>query len=570
MTRIHSGIRIPSRALAATLALAVALALAGCAALTGATAPAPAPAESLPMTSNAEVSYYYLAFEDARNNGRVDEAARALNKLLALAPSARIYLEGANFLWRAGRANEARDLLKSALEKFPDQREIYLTLATTYYAEKRYADAVVTLHDYLNRHPEDIAARQESGAILIESKQFAEALDVLTAIPKDKRTPIVLYYMAKANAGLGKTRQALGLLRSAVLEDPSFMEAWVELAYLYEVDGDYVQAEKTYGRLLELGETSDEVWLRLITLNLKLNNPDKALSLYRRGPSDPDFALEAAGRFLDEKFYDQAAQILEPLAAAKTPPTRLWFSLAIIAFEGKGDAEKALTYLAKVPENDPSFEQAVRFRINLLSQTGKHAEALALVEEGKRRLPDKGAYWLLQSSVQEAAGNLAEAKATLDEALAKWPQDTDLLYALGIILDKLKQPEAGIAAMERIIAINPDHADALNYVGYTLADQKKDLDRALLLIKKALEIKPDSGYIVDSLAWAYFRMGKLDQAWEEIQRAVVLAEADPTIWEHYGDLAAAKGLKDKAREGYRRSLKLAPGNATVRAKLEAL
>lgn len=557
----------PIRALGATLVLGAALALgAGCA-VTGQAPPAPAPA---PVTPGAEATYHYLVFEDARNKGRVDEAARALERLLALAPSARIYLEGANFLWRAGRMDEARSLLKKGLAEFPDQRELSLTLATTYYAEKRYADAVLTLRDHLARHPDDLAARQESGAILLESKQFAEALDMLSAIPRESRTPLVLYYTAKANAGLGKTRQALGLLRSAVKEDPSFLEAWVEMAFLHEVEGDYVQAEKTYGRLLELGETSDEVWLRLITLNLKLNSPDKALSLYRRGPSDPGFALEAATRFLDEKFYDQAAEILTPLAATRNPPVRLWFSLAVLAFEGRADAEGALAHLEKVPENDPNFAQAFRFRIHLLSQSGKKDAALALVAEGRRRHPDQGQYWLLQSQVEEAAGDLAAARATLAQATETWPQDTELLYALGIVLDKLQDPDAGIAAMERIIALNPDHADALNYVGYTLADRRQDLDRALVLIRKALELKPDSGYIVDSLAWAYFRLGRLDQAWEEIQRAVALADADPTIWEHYGDLAAAKGLKDKAREGYRRSLKLAPDNAAVRAKLEAL
>ncbi|MEW5772026.1 MAG: tetratricopeptide repeat protein [Thermodesulfobacteriota bacterium] len=554
----------------AALILCAFLALgAGCALPGQAPRPQP-PAPAAPFTPGAEAAYHYLVFEDARNNGRVDEAARALDRLLALAPSSRIYLEGANFLWRAGKIPEARDLLKKGLDQFPDQRELYLTLATTYYAEKRYDDAVATLQEYLVRHPEDMASRQESGAILIESKQFAAALDVLSAIPKESRNTIVLYYMAKANAGLGKTRQALSLLRAAVKEDPSFQEAWVELAFLYEMDGDYVQAEKTYGRLLELGETSDEVWLRLITLNLKLNNPDKALSLYRRGPSDTDFSLEAAGRFLDEKFYDQAAEILEPLAQAQNPPVRVWFSLAVLAFEGRADSEKALDFLEKVPTDDPSYEQAFRFRIHLLSQSGKKDAALALVSEGKRRSPGKAHYWLLESQVQELSGDLAAARTTLEQASEKWPQDTELLYGLGIVLDKLKDPEAGIAAMERIIAINPDHADALNYVGYTLADQGKDLERALVLIRKAMDLKPESGYIVDSLAWAYYRMGKLDQAWEEIQRAVVLADTDPIIWEHYGDLALAKGLKDKAREGYRRSLKLDPDNAAVRAKLEAL
>jgi len=558
-----------SSALAALLALCAALTLAAGCAFMGQTPPPP-PAPPAPFTPGAATTFYYLAFEDARNNGRVDEAARALDKLLDLAPSAPIYLEGANFLWRAGRPADARALLKKGLEQFPDQRELSLTLATTYYAEKRYADAVLTLRDYLSRHPGDVAALQESGAILIESKQYAEALDVLNSIPKESRTPLVLYYLAKANAGLGKNRQALGLLRAAVKADPSFLEAWVELAFLYEMDGDYVQAEKTYERLIELGETSDEVWLRLITLNLKLNNPGKALSLYQRGPSSTDFALEAASRFLDEKFYDQAEEILAPLAAAKNPPARVWFTLAVLAFEGRGDAEKAIGYLRKVDKSDPSFEQAFRFRIHLLSQTGRKAEALALVAEGKQRHPDNSQYWLLESQVHEQSGDLAAARSILEQASARWPQDTELLYGLGIILDRLKDPAAGIAIMERIIALNPDHADALNYVGYTLADQKKDLDRALVLIRKALELKPDSGYIVDSLAWAYFRQGNLDQAWAEIQRSVLLTDNDPTIWEHYGDLALAKGLKDKARDGYRRSLKLAPDNAAVRAKLEAL
>lgn len=553
-----------------TLALCFALAtLAGCAGLQ-APAPEAAPVERTPLSRDAEISYSYLTFEDARQNGRVEEAARALERLLALAPSPRIYLEGANFLWREGRMAEARELLKKGLASFPDHRDLYLTLATTYYAEKRYLDAVVTLQDYLGRHPDDHAARQESAAILIEAKQYAEALDVLSPIPKDSLNSILLYYMAKANAGLGKGRQARDLLRNAVREDPSFMEAWVELAYLYEMDGDYVQAEKTYARILEMGETSDEVWLRLITLNLKLNNPDKALELYRRGPADPDFALEAASRFLDEKFYDQAAKILDPLSQGNNPPQRIWFHLAVLAFEGRGDADKALACLENIHKDNPYYEQAFRFRIHLLSQTGKREAALALVEEGKRRAPDKSLFWLLEAQVDEQAKDFAASRRVLEAAAGKWPKDTDILYALGMVLDKLHETDAGIEVMERIIAINPDHADALNYVGYSLADRKRDMDRALVLIRKALELKPDSGYIVDSLAWAYYRMGKLDKAWEEIQRATLLNDEDSTIWEHYGDVALALGLKDKAREGFRRSLKLAPDNAVVRGKLGAL
>ena len=107
-------------------------------------------------------------------------------------------------------------------------------------------------------------------------------------------------------------------------------------------------------------------------------------------------------------------------------------------------------------------------------------------------------------------------------------------------------------------------------MGYTLAEEGRELDRAEVLIKKALEQSPDSGYILDSLAWVYFRQGKIKQAWEEIKRAVDVVD-DPVIWEHYGDIAAAAGHKKQARKGYESSLKLdSEHKDRINEKLDAL
>ncbi|WP_461210543.1 tetratricopeptide repeat protein [Desulfocurvus sp. DL9XJH121] len=551
--------------LLAALALA---ALGGCAQVT-APPPEPRPA-TWQLSQQAATTFYYLAYEDALRHKRTADALTALDELLKLAPSPTIYAEAAELNWREKRMGKARALLKEGLEAYPDSRELAVTLANTYYSEKRHDDAAAVMRDYLKRVPDDTTVHQDLALIYLDAKRYAEALDALGAIPEDQRTPMILYYEAKASSGLGLNHQAIAKLEAAVDRDPEFVEAWAELAYLHEVDKDYVAAEKVYTKLVEMGETATEVWLRLVNLNIKLNNPDKALALYRQGPSDLDFALEAATLFLDEKFFDQARAVLAPLPSGEDAPPRIWFYRALLAYEGDQDAARAIEYLEKVPVDDPHFHRAVRFRIHLLIDAERQDEARALIRTQQKAFPDEPDYWLLESSLAQNLGELPEARRILEQAVDKWPEDTELLYALGVILDKMNLRDQGIAVMERIITLDPEHADALNYVGYLLADNMRDLDRAQVLIAKALEVEPDNGYIIDSLAWLHFRRGRLDQAWEEIRRAVERVADDPTIWEHYGDIAKALGKADKAAEGYRNSLEVNPENQSAQDKLDSL
>lgn len=558
------------RTLFATLgALALAAFMAGCA-VQSTPAPEPDNPTVWQMAPNAATSYYYLAYEDARRAGRDEEAMNALEQLLELSPSPLIYLETANSYWRLGHMDKARATLKRGEELYPTSRDMAVTLANTYYAEKRHDDAVTTIRAYLKRVPEDTSAYVDLALIFLDGKRFAEALDSLEKIPAAKRDSSVLYYWAKASAGLGLNRQAISKLKQAVEMDPEFVEAWAELAYLYEVDKDYLAAEGIYHKLVEMGENANEIWLRLVNLSIKLNNPDKALSLYRQGPQDIEFALEAATLFLDEKFYEQARAILDPLPSDGNIPPKIWFYRALLAYEGDHNSEKALEYLSKIPVTDEHYHQAMRFRIHLLMDHERYAEARELILHQQKAHPDLSEYWLLESTLAQRQNDLSGARAVLEKALSRWPKDTDLLYSLGIVLDKMELHAQAMETMERIITQDPEHADALNFVGYVLADEGKNLDRAMVLISRALESEPDSGYIIDSLAWLYFRRGDNARAWEEIKRATERVSNDPTVWEHYGDIAAALGKLAKARDGYRKSLELNPDNNAVRAKLEKL
>jgi tetratricopeptide (TPR) repeat protein len=99
--------------------------------------------------------------------------------------------------------------------------------------------------------------------------------------------------------------------------------------------------------------------------------------------------------------------------------------------------------------------------------------------------------------------------------------------------------------LKKVIEINPKHADALNYLGYSYAERGINLEEAQSLIRRALELKPDSGYIMDSLGWAYFKLGKYDEALKHLLRAAELVKDDPLVLEHIGDVYKLMGIKER-------------------------
>jgi tetratricopeptide (TPR) repeat protein len=139
-----------------------------------------------------------------------------------------------------------------------------------------------------------------------------------------------------------------------------------------------------------------------------------------------------------------------------------------------------------------------------------------------------------------------------------------------VLFEKTGRFEDGIQQMQKILAINPDHADALNFVGYSYADRGIHLSKAEEMIKKALQLKPGSAYILDSLGWVYFRQNKLDQAIRYLMESTRLQPDDATINEHLGDAYVKAGQFKEAIEIYQKTLKLNPDSKTLPGKISDL
>ena len=531
----------------------------------------PAEPASAPASAEAEAIYSYLAYRELMLEDKKDLAAQALEQAIALRPTPELFLELGNLHWRASRFSDALLVLNQGLSLYPDSEALLSALAKTYASRGRFDDAVTVLDEFRKKRPELIELAHEAALYRIEQKQFGEAVDRLSQIPEKDVTPTTKYLLGRGFFGLELYDKAIAAYQQAVAADPEFYNAWVELGLTYEAQKNYIDAERVFAKLFEMGIGDQQILLRLIELNLKLNNPDQALSYVQQGGDDQALILEAANLLLNQDFYDHAAELLDPLSRENPIPKDALFFLAVLEYEGRDNPNKALTYLESIPASHQHYERSLIFRIHLLYRIDRKAEARELCLTAMTLFPRQPEFHIIMSEMHEFEKEYPQALDGLLKATGLWPDNTTILDRLGLIYDRMDHREQAMLMMEKVIAKDSEHAEALNYLGYTLAEQGRDLARAQLLIENALAVKPDNGYFVDSLAWVYFKQGKNKRAWLEIQRAVQLVDSDPVIWEHYGDIARALNLRSEARFGYGKALRLEGDNQeSVRGKLSQL
>jgi Tfp pilus assembly protein PilF len=151
--------------------------------------------------------------------------------------------------------------------------------------------------------------------------------------------------------------------------------------------------------------------------------------------------------------------------------------------------------------------------------------------------------------------NYTRAEEVLADALARFRDNEELYFNLAMIYDKTERFDAMIEALRKTLEVNPKNAEALNYLGYYYADKNINLQESRGLIERALALKPDDGYILDSYGWVLYRLGQYDQALEKLERAVSLSSEDPMLFEHLGDVYQALKKSEKALENWKRALK---------------
>ena len=524
-----------------------------------------------PLSREARATFAFLRYMHLLQNEQPEPALEALGEALELDPRPSLYLEKITTLWRSEQLPKALNAASQAREQFPDNQDLAVTQARLYQAMDQTGQAIGVLEKFLEHHSQDFETRSQLARLHMKNKEFGQALDVLKAIPEDERSASVHYLLAQAYTGLEDRDKTISHLEQATDLNPTFIKAWAELAYQYELDKDYSAAVKAYTKLLDLDSANQDIVSRIILLNLKLNNPDQALQVAGSAIQDPSFQLHAVGLFLQNDFYEQARQLINSMGIPSQDSDRFWFYKAILAYRADNDVDQALNHLEQIKPESKLYSRSLALRCQLYFEQGDQEQTLRLCRKGQELFPEQNDFWILESEIHINRNDLDQARQVLLQGLTQQDQSTSILFQLGVVEHEQGQVSQALEHMEKIIKIDPDHAAALNFIGYTLAEQGQDLDRAEILIKKALNLDPENGYYLDSLAWLYFKSGKLDQAWEAITTAVSKVKNDPIIWEHYADIASALQKFEQARQGYERALEHHPDDPKqIKDKLKSI
>lgn len=510
-------------------------------------------------------------------------AVQAPGRAGAAGPPAAVLAE-AYFLFLQARTLEERGDIPGATEAYrravalvPDSADLRAEFAAFHAGQGRAADAVSEAEAALRVDPAHGLAHRIMGLVQAAvSERIASPTDAASmrdeaighfeqAVEAGARDPLVQFTLGSLYVARGRFDRGIETLKRFLLDQPGYPDAMMLLAQAYGATGrtdeaiavledialparDDARPRELLGDLYEqAGRWADAagVWAAL---------GDRA------GPRAAFYRLRRATALANGGDLGAARAILVLVTEEAPAEVMAWSLLTQIDLRlGNVDAaEAAARQIRQVAPNDP------RGLLSLADVQAARGDLDGVVSTLEPRVnapaPDDlrdGMHGRLAGTMAAALfekGDLSRAVEVMEAARRRTPADDDLLYNLGTTYERADRGEDAEAAFRELIARAPGHADALNFLGYMLADQGEQLDEALGLIHRALEIEPDNPSYLDSLGWAYFRQGNYRLAREPLERAAAAMTTASIVQDHLGDLYFQLKLYREAAAAYDRAL----------------
>ena len=517
---------------------------------------------------------HYLASRHAESEGDMDVAADLLNLSLAADPDNPQLLQTSfDLMLNAGRIPEATDLAKR-LERADALNGV---------------DRVLLSLDRAKAGDFAAADRYLAG---IKGEGLAHFLN-----------PMLRAWTQLAIDGLDPAQKALAPLGEINGFQPLYE---LQLGLLNDVADKPLDAAKHYNKALA---SANEMAFRMVQLignfRLRQGHPDKAEALYagfeqgHRGSFlvEPLRKAAQAGRkpapivgaplqgmaeslfhlavLLQTEQSNDAALMLARLAIAARGDDPIYLSLLADILDGQSQNAAALAIYRQVPADAPYGWQAQIKIADELHKLGRDDEAIAALNKLIASRPDRSEAAIELGDILRAANRFTEAVKAYDTAIARIGKvpagEWSLYYFRGIALERSDQWPKAELDFKKALQLQPDQPYVLNYLGYTWVDKNMHLDEAMRMLQRAVDQKPDDGYIVDSLAWAYFRLGNYDKAVIYQEKAISLDPGDSVLNDHLGDIYWKLGRRDEARFQWQRALAFKPDAdriAPIQAKLQ--
>lgn len=474
--------------------------------------------------------------------------------------SSTIRLKQAEQMLGLSRVTEAKRLLEGI--KDLDTPEFYLLSGRVSALEMDLDTAVVSIDRALTLYEKqkDPSKIRETilmkVALLSDSRRFKDAIKTLQSFLRNEPDDEIAYYfLGKIYSMIEEKEKSKAAYSKALELRPQFATAAKALGLQYEVEGNLPNAIQTYQQALKSAQADLPLRQKLANLFLATENFAGALEHLRflasADPEDLYLQLKTALVHFKLEQFEEAEGILKRLVGKQNiSQDRVNFYLAAL-YEERGNFELAANHYKKVGlESEYFLDSRIQMAFLYGEKLHKFDRVPAVFNEAINQRPSMKELYLGLASFYESQNNLSNAILTMSRANEKIQGDEAVLFALGTYLDKHGQSDEGIIRMKEVLAINPNHAHAMNHIGYVYAEKKVNLGEAEKLLLKAVQIEPNNAFIVDSLGWLYHQKGDFKKAKEVLEKAVQLKKDEGIIMEHLADVYFKLGLHDLALKMY--------------------
>ncbi|MGA3087183.1 MAG: tetratricopeptide repeat protein [Terriglobales bacterium] len=419
--------------------------------------------------------------------------------------------------------------------------KLYSALGYTYEQQKQYKEAIDAYRHAIEMDRDNLDAIRGLAENLLNDGQADAALEqykvIADANPEDPQTYIRI---AEIYRKQGKFDLALDHLKKAESMVPDSFEVPYNIAAIYQAQGRYDEAVPILRELLKKTEKADG----------KYSNSEK---------SNRAVFLERLGSIYRDQGNNQAAvaDFREIIALGGDDDVERGYQNVIDTWREAKEWQKALETAKEAVQKLPGSRDLKMDLATQEADMGDPDQALKEVRAMLKGNADDLQVYLNLAQINTRLRRFSDAQQALDKAeqLASKTEDKQSVWFLrGSTFERERRYAEAEEQFKKVLASDPDHASTLNYLGYMLADQNMKLEEALGYIKRAVDLDPGNGAYLDSLGWAYFRLGKYEQAEDNLLKASQKINTDPTVLDHLGDLYQKTGRLKLAASNWERAL----------------
>lgn len=454
--------------------------------------------------------------------------------------------------------NEMGDTTRAAqvLSSVPDNSKsakLYSALGFTYEQQKQYKNAVEAYRHAIELDRDNLDAIRGLAQNLLNDGQPDAALEqykvIADANPEDAQTYVRI---AEIYRKQGKYDTALENLKKAESMVQDSIEVPYNIAAIYQAQGRFDEAVQVMKDLLKKTE--------------------KAENGYSQGDkSNRAVFLERLGTIYRDQGNTQAANetFRQMIALGGDDNVERGYQQVIDTWREAKEWQKATDAAKEATQKLPNSRDLKMVLAAQQADLGDADHALKEVRSLLKGGPEDRVVYITLAQMNTRLKRYPDAEQALEKAeqLSTKADEKEYVWFLrGSTFERQKRYADAEVEFKKVIASDPQHAMALNYLGYMLADQNTKLDEALGYIKKAVEIDPTNGAYLDSIGWAYFRLGKYELAEENLAKAAQKINTDPTVHDHLGDLYQKLGKLKQAATHWERAL--TEWNRTIAAEVD--